>query len=105
MMSILSEMASNRTLGNPIRLGIMIYLLPNGRALFRDLKEALEVSPGNLDSHLRALEKDGYVKIKKVIADRPRTAVYITKKGAEQTLEYLSTLKQILEIEENGDVK
>ncbi|MBP1911554.1 DNA-binding MarR family transcriptional regulator [Thermococcus stetteri] len=53
--------------------------------------------PGNLDSHLKALEKEGYVKVYKVIADRPRTAVKITERGARDTGRYLRALKRALE--------
>ncbi|NJE43041.1 transcriptional regulator [Thermococcus sp. GR6] len=95
-MEPLRELTKNHVLGNPIRLGIMLFLLPREKALFRDLLEVLEITPGNLDSHLKALEKAGYVDIYKVIADRPRTAVKITEKGAKEITEYLATLKKIL---------
>jgi len=95
-MESLRELSRNHILGNPIRLGIMLYLLPRGKALFKELQEVLEVTPGNLDSHLKALEKAGYVETYKVFADRPRTAVRITEKGAEETGRYIKTLKKIL---------
>ena len=95
-MEPLRELTKNHVLGNPIRLAIMLYLLPRGRALFKELLDVLEVTPGNLDSHLRTLEKAGYVKIYKVFADRPRTAVRITGKGAEETGKYLRALKNVL---------
>ncbi len=95
-MESLRELSKNHILGNPIRLGIMLYLLPRERTLFKDLLEVLEVTPGNLDSHLKALEKAGYIKIYKVFADRPRTAVKITQVGVKETGEYLKTLKSIL---------
>ncbi len=97
----LRKIAKNHALGNPIRLGVMVYLLPKGMALFKDLQDALEITPGNLDSHLRGLERVGYIEIKKVIVDRPRTAVYLTEHGAKKTMEYLSLLKQILEESED----
>jgi predicted transcriptional regulator len=53
-MEPLRELSRNHVLGNPIRLGIMLYLLPRERVLFKELLEVLEVTPGNLDSHLRA---------------------------------------------------
>jgi len=96
-MESLRELTRNHVLGNPIRLGIMLYLLPRGKVLFKELLGVLEVTPGNLDSHLRALEKAGYVKLYKVFADRPRTAVRITEKGAEETARYLRALKSVLE--------
>ena len=95
-MEPLRELTKNNTLGNPIRLGIMLYLLPRGRALFKELLDVLEVTPGNLDSHLKTLERAGYVKIYKVFADRPRTAVRITGKGVEETGKYLRALKNVL---------
>ncbi|BAD86015.1 predicted transcription regulator, ArsR family [Thermococcus kodakarensis KOD1] len=96
-MEALRELSSNNVLGNPIRLAIMLYLLPRERALFRDLLEVLEVTPGNLDSHLKTLEREGYVEVFKIIADRPRTAVKITDRGAEETGKYLKALKKALE--------
>ncbi|NJE11008.1 transcriptional regulator [Thermococcus sp. MAR1] len=97
-MEALRELSRNHTLGNPVRLGIMLYLLPRGRVLFKELLQVLEVTPGNLDSHLRALEKAGYVEIYKVFADRPRTAVRITEKGAKETGDYLRALKEALSL-------
>ena len=96
-MESLRELTRNHVLGNPVRLGIMLYLLPRGKVLFKELLGVLEVTPGNLDSHLRTLEKAGYVKLYKVFADRPRTAVRITEKGAEETARYLRALKSVLE--------
>ncbi len=96
-MEPLRELTKKHPLGNPTRLAVMLYLLPRGRLLFKDLQRALELTPGNLDSHLKALEKTGYVKIYKVFADRPRTAVEITDKGAEKTGEYLRALRAALE--------
>jgi len=95
-MEPLRELTKNHVLGNPVRLGIMLYLLPRSKVLFKELLEVLEVTPGNLDSHLKALEKAGYVKLYKVFADRPRTAVMITERGAEETGKYLRALKEVL---------
>ncbi len=91
------DIIKNNILGNPIRLGIMLYLLPRNRALFIEIQKVLEITPGNLDSHLKTLERNGYVKLKKVIRDRPRTMVYLTTQGAEETRKYVSELKKILE--------
>ncbi len=74
----------------------MLYLLPRGRVLFKDLLKILEITPGNLDSHLKRLEKEGYVKLRKVITDRPRTAVEITDKGAEEVGRYLRSFKNLI---------
>ena len=94
---MMRDIIKNNILGNPIRLGIMLYLLPRNRALFIELQRVLEITPGNLDSHLKTLERNGYVKLKKVIRDRPRTMVYLTDRGAKETKKYVNELKKILE--------
>ncbi len=96
---MLKDLVKNNVLGNPIRLGIMLYLLPRGKALFIEIQHVLELTPGNLDSHLRTLEKNEYVAVKKVIRDRPRTMIYLTDKGANETKKYVLKLKNALKIE------
>jgi len=93
----LKELTRKNVLGNPIRLGIMLYLLPRRRVLFKELLLLLDITPGNLDSHLRRLQREGYVEIKKILADRPRTLVKITDKGAEETKEYVKMLRNFLD--------
>lgn len=95
-MAELKELIRNRVLGNPIRLGIMIYILPRNKALFKELLQVLDITPGNLDSHLKTLSKAGYVEIGRVFADRPRTIIKITDKGAKEAGEYLRKLKNLL---------
>ena len=75
----------------------MLYLLSRGRAAFSEIQRVLELTPGNLDSHLKTLEKAGMIGIKKVIAGRPRTVVEITEKGVDEAWEYVRKLKDVLE--------
>ena len=86
----------HEVLGNPVRLGIMLYLLSRDRAVFSEIQKVLDLTPGNLDSHLKTLEKAGMVRIRKVIAGRPRTAVEITEKGVDEVREYVDRLKEVL---------
>ncbi len=85
------------TLNNPIRLGIMVFLLSRAKTSFKTLQELLELTPGNLDFHLKALEREGYVRLRKAIMDRPRTVVEITDRGVEETRRYLTELRRVLE--------
>ena len=62
-MSLLSNI--NKAFDHRIRLGIMSILMVNEFADFKTLKELLEVTDGNLASHLKALEKVEYIKIEK----------------------------------------
>jgi DNA-binding MarR family transcriptional regulator len=90
------ELARKSILGNPVRLGIMIYLLAHERVFFKNLQNVLEISPGKLDSHLRTLKKEDFITIKKIIADRPRTVIIITEKGAVETKKYLRMLENLI---------
>ena len=93
---MLRDIVRHPVLGNSVRLGIMLYLLPREKVLFKALQNVLELTPGNLDSHLKFLKKHGYVEVRKVIADRPRTAVWITDLGAKETMKYIKILKNAL---------
>jgi len=77
---------------SPVRLGIMLYLIPRGEAYFTELQEALKLTPGNLGSHLRKLREAGYVRILRYLEDRPRTVVKVTDIGIRKTLEYVNKL-------------
>ncbi len=79
----------------PARLSIMIYLLARNKAYFTELQQVLNLTPGNLNSHLRRLKDAGYIEIIRTFEDRPRTIIKITKKGMDETLEYLNRLLTI----------
>lgn len=67
---------------HPYRILILKILYSFGYADFRQLKHDLQITDGNLASHLRALEKEGYVKVdKQIIKRKPRTTYTLTKKG------------------------
>jgi len=82
---------------SPVRLGIMLYLIPRGEAYFTELQEVLKLTPGNLGSHLRKLREAGYVRILRYLEDRPRTVVKVTDLGVEKTLEYVNKLMSVAE--------
>ena len=77
---------------SPVRLGIMLYLIPRGEAYFTELQEALKLTPGNLGSHLRKLREAGYIRVLRYLEDRPRTVVKVTDLGVRRTLEYINKL-------------
>lgn len=65
-----------------VRLGVLAILVEVGRSDFAYLKGSLEVTDGNLSSHLRLLEDAGYITIEKAFEGRrPRTWVEITRSG------------------------
>ena len=87
----------NREFESRVRLGIMSVLMVNDKAEFKTLKELLELTDGNLASHLSALEKAGYVKVKKQFVDRkPNTTYTATKDGRKAFTEHLNLLEKFL---------
>ncbi len=79
------------------RLGILIMLLKEGEVDFNTLKKTLNLTDGNLATHLRKLEQAGVVEYRKTfVGRRPRTYYRLTDEGRERFLEYLDTLKNVL---------
>ncbi|MCB1234285.1 MAG: transcriptional regulator [Verrucomicrobiae bacterium] len=78
------------------RLAIMTLLAARAEWRFQDLKGELNMSDGNLVTHLRTLFKAGYVSITKEMDTRPQTKYALTEKGRTAFREYLAVLEQIL---------
>lgn len=80
-----------------VRLGIMSVLVINDKKEFKELKDLLDLSDGNLASHLRGLEKVGYISVKKKFIDRkPNTTYSVTKEGRKAFEDHLKTLEAFL---------
>lgn len=80
-----------------IRLGIMSVLAVNDSVDFISLKEYLDVTDGNLATHLKALEKEEFIRVEKSFVGRkPSTKYYITKKGKKAFEAHLKVLEEII---------
>ena len=80
-----------------IRLGIMSALAVNDTLDFSSLKDYLEVTDGNLASHLKALEKEKFVAVTKTFIDRkPNTKYAMTKRGRKAFEEHLAALENLI---------
>jgi DNA-binding MarR family transcriptional regulator len=66
----------NKVFDSRIRLGIMSALLVNTSVSFIDLKEYIQVTDGNLASHLKTLEENDYVKVQKGFIGRKTNTLY-----------------------------
>src|SRR5688572_10295771 len=87
----------NKVFENRIRLGIMSVLMVNEQVEFTRLKELLQVTDGNLASHLSSLEKEGYIAVIKQFVDRkPSTSYAVTAAGKKAFNEHLNVLERIL---------
>tara|TARA_Y100000814_G_scaffold210584_1_gene156123 strand:+ start:108 stop:407 length:300 start_codon:yes stop_codon:yes gene_type:complete len=80
-----------------IRLGIMSALAVNDRLDFNTLKEYLEVTDGNLASHLKALEKEEFIGVEKSFVGRkPNTRYFMTKDGRIAFEDHLKVLEKLI---------
>lgn len=87
----------NKAFENRIRLGIMSILMVNDWVEFGTLKEMLDITDGNLASHISALEKTEYVEIKKqFVGKKPNTTYAVTKAGKKAFNEHLDALEKLL---------
>lgn len=85
------------TIHQKVRLGIMSTLLALGEADFKQLKEALSLSDGNLSTHLAMLEERGYIVARKeFVLRKPRTTYTPTEAGRNAFHGYLLALERII---------
>jgi len=81
-----------------VRSKLISLLIANEELPFKALKELLEVTDGNLSSHLKKLEKEDYVRIEKTFeGKRPKTVIHITKVGRKAFEIYIEALKSFIE--------
>jgi DNA-binding MarR family transcriptional regulator len=79
------------------RLGILTITAEARRAEFGYLREALDLTPGNLSRHLTVLERAGMVEVEKGYEGRrPRTWVSITRKGRSALAAELDALTKLV---------
>jgi len=87
----------NKVFDSRIRLGVMSVLLVNTEINFNDLKELLQVTDGNLASHLANLEENGFIKVRKGFIGRKTNTTYsITKAGEKAFKEHLGGLESMI---------
>jgi DNA-binding HxlR family transcriptional regulator len=80
-----------------IKLGIMSALAVNDMLEFNSLKEFLDVTDGNLASHIKALEKDEFIGVKKTfVGKKPNTKYYMTKEGKKAFEGHLAALEKLI---------
>jgi DNA-binding MarR family transcriptional regulator len=82
---------------NRIRLQVMSVLVANESYDFNSLKELLNVTDGNLASHLKALEKEEYITVtKSFIGRKPNTQYAASPKGREAFRKHLEALENLI---------
>ncbi len=87
----------NKVFESRIRLGVMSVLVVNEEINFNDLKQLLQVTDGNLATHLVNLEENGFIKIHKgFIGKKTNTTYVITKAGEKAFAEHITALENMI---------
>jgi DNA-binding MarR family transcriptional regulator len=82
----------------PTRLQLFAYLYQHGETSFQDLKAALDVTEGNLSSHLQTMEDANAVRVEKQFVDRrPQTTYELTDQGRNQFEAHIDTLGVLID--------
>jgi DNA-binding HxlR family transcriptional regulator len=80
-----------------IRLGIMSALMVNDTLDFNALKDLLELTDGNLASHLKALEQQGIILVyKQFVGRKPSTTYRATDHGKNLFRQHLAALEELI---------
>lgn len=87
----------NKEFESRVRLGIMSVLMVNDWVDFSEMKSLLEITDGNLASHSNALEKAGYIEVKKeFVGKKPKTSYRVTQSGREAFTQHLNMLEKLI---------
>ena len=75
----------------------MSVLMVADQVDFVTLKEQLQVTDGNIASHITALEKLAYIKVeKKFIGKKPNTTYSVTSQGKKAFKEHINALEKLI---------
>lgn len=87
----------NKVFESRVRLGIMSLLMVNETYDFNRFKETLDLTDGNLASHLKALEENRMIKVKKkFIGRKPNTSYSATERGKAEFRQHLKALESLI---------
>lgn len=87
----------NKTFDSRIRMGVMSILIVNEEVSFNDLKKMLDVTDGNLASHMVNLEENGYIKVHKGFIGRKTNTTYsITRAGEKAFKDHIEALEAMI---------
>ena len=79
------------------RLAIMSMLAASPELSFTELRDALVMTDGNLTTHIRALQQEGYISVAKSYQNnRPLTTCSLTAAGRKAFAEYIGLLEKIV---------
>ncbi len=80
------------------RLAIMSMLAASPELSFTELRDTLNMTDGNLTTHIRTLQEAGYVSVTKSFRDnRPLTTCSLTTAGKKAFTNYINLLESIIQ--------
>ena len=81
------------------RMAIMSLLAASKEMSFTDIRESLNMTDGNLITHIRTLQKAGYVAVSKSYKEnRPLTTCRLTAEGSDTFRGYVDLLEGIVQL-------
>ena len=84
------------------RLAIMSLLAASPELSFTELRDALGMTDGNLTTHIKALQQEGYISVTKSYQNRrPLTTCSLTPSGRKAFTEYIDLLEKIVRQNKN----
>jgi hypothetical protein len=87
----------NKAFENRARLGIMCVLMVNDVIDFTTLKQLLDLSDGNLASHIKAMQELKYIAVEKqFIKRKPNTSYSATREGKKAFVRHLKSLENLI---------
>ena len=87
----------NRVIHEKGRLAIMSALAAAPELSFTELRDLLAMTDGNLTTHIRTLQQEGFVSVAKSYQhNRPLTSCALTAAGRRAFAEYIGLLEQIV---------
>jgi DNA-binding transcriptional ArsR family regulator len=106
-MAIAALMTTHPLLADRVRLALMATLAASEQPLdFTTLLHALELTRGNLSTHLRRLEDDELIEVEKEFYDRkPRTMYRCTENGRLELERYLEAVELAIKSTTTGQTQ
>lgn len=87
----------NKAFESRVRLGIMSLLMVHETVDFILVKEFMQLTDGNIASHVQTLEKLGYVEVtKQFIGKKPHTSYRATESGRKAFKNHLEALENLI---------
>lgn len=87
----------NKAFESRVRLGIMSMLMVNDWLDYNDIKDQLELTDGNLASHIIGLEKLNYIEIRKrFVGKKTNTSYKISREGKKAFTNHINALEKLI---------